>query len=81
MKSADDADELFELAYQVAADLAEDIRARDYRASRPTQLARLLFVIQGNDGQDGMLWLCQQFADEIVSLAAAKTAAMAEVAK
>lgn len=65
MQAADDADEMLALAYELSADLAEDIRATDFLTPRASQLPMLLLTMEGWKGPDDMLWLCQQFADEL----------------
>ena len=43
--------------------------ASDHAVMRARQLKRLLIMIQPEEGPDDILWLCQQFADEIAALA------------
>lgn len=81
MMSAPDGDEMYALAYELAADLAEDIRIDNFNSARTTQLSRLLFLIQDGDGPDDLLWLCQQFADEINVLVGVLAGKTTEVTK
>jgi len=63
-----EADIMAPLAYELAADLAEDVRANFLTSKCPQQLSHLLLLIQNEDGPNDMLWLAQQIADELVEL-------------
>ena len=68
MHTADVADEMLALAYELSADLAEEIHAKNFNTIRANQLPMLLLAMQDEDGPGDMLWLCQQFADELRAL-------------
>ena len=74
IQDTDQADELLELAYELSADLAEEILALNFQTVRASQLPMLLLAIQSKDGHDDMMWMAQQFADEIRSIVAALAA-------
>ena len=81
MQTAEEADELLALAYELSAALAEEIHAKNFNTIRAHQLPMLLLAMQDEDGPDDMLWLCQQFADELRALLTALVAQQsAEVA-